>query len=266
MKRPIAQAYSLTTLVDFEPLIDSTTAVFLSQLDTLYALPAKPLDLGLWLQLYAFDVIGELTFSKRLGFLERGADVDGMMAAVAANFDWNAVVGQMPWFDFVLAKNPLWLKFFAKPVASPIIAFGQRLLAERLSGEEDAALTVSIPDPTLSEKVLRTTHPSKPDFLSRFLAAQRADPDLIPQKQLLAYLFSESSHSFKTGASLRRRPNSTLFHISLPQRSEVQQTKRAVSYNHASLPPPPFPSKAQPNPKPNSSYPSRYLPTYLPPH
>lgn len=33
-------------------------------------------------QYYAFDVVGELTFAKKLGFLEKGADVDNMMAAI----------------------------------------------------------------------------------------------------------------------------------------------------------------------------------------
>jgi hypothetical protein len=96
MKRPIAQAYSLSTLVEFEPFIDSTTAVLFSRLDELFANSNKICDLGEWLQFYAFDVIGELTFSKRLGFLQQGQDVEGIMASIAANFDWCWVVGQAP--------------------------------------------------------------------------------------------------------------------------------------------------------------------------
>lgn len=61
MKRPIASAYSLSTLEEFEPLIDSTTAVFLERLDELFAGTGKVCDLETWLQWYAFDVIRELT-------------------------------------------------------------------------------------------------------------------------------------------------------------------------------------------------------------
>lgn len=50
LKRPIAPAFSLSTLVDFEPLIDSTTAVFLSRLDVLHAATGNICDLGQWLQ------------------------------------------------------------------------------------------------------------------------------------------------------------------------------------------------------------------------
>jgi len=37
-------------------------------------------NFGRWLQFYAFDVIGELTWSKTLGFVERNEDVDGIVA------------------------------------------------------------------------------------------------------------------------------------------------------------------------------------------
>lgn len=50
MKRPIASAYSLSTLVEFEPLIDSTTAVFLDRVDQLFATTGRVCDLGTWLQ------------------------------------------------------------------------------------------------------------------------------------------------------------------------------------------------------------------------
>lgn len=46
MKRPVASAYSLSTLVEFEPLLDSTTAVFLSKLDELFAASGEVCDLG----------------------------------------------------------------------------------------------------------------------------------------------------------------------------------------------------------------------------
>lgn len=39
-----------------------------------------------------FDVVGEITFSKRLGFLEEGRDVDGIMASIWHWFEYVAVV------------------------------------------------------------------------------------------------------------------------------------------------------------------------------
>lgn len=78
-KRPVAHAYSLSALLELEPAVDSCSALFLAQLRR-FAADNKPIDLGIWLQYYAFDVVGEFSFASKLGFLEQGADVDGMSA------------------------------------------------------------------------------------------------------------------------------------------------------------------------------------------
>ena len=205
MKKPVAAAYSLSTLKEFEPLIDSTTAVFLSRLDELYAGTSKVCDLGTWLQYYAFDVIGELTFSKRLGFLEKGEDIEGMTQIVAKNFDRCSVLGQMPWLDLVTYKNPLYLKFFARGAVNPIIGFGQRRLQERLQDKDDGTEhDIDIADPALREKVLNGALPSKPDFLSRFLTLHEEQPDVVTDSRLLAYLFMNINAGSDTiGSTLR---------------------------------------------------------------
>lgn len=56
IKRPIAQAYSMTALVDFEPLIDSTTDLLVQSLDEL-AKSGQCFDVGFWFQMWAFDVL-----------------------------------------------------------------------------------------------------------------------------------------------------------------------------------------------------------------
>lgn len=40
-----------------------------------------------------FDVVGEITFSKRLGFLEEGRDVEDIMASIWHWFEYVAIVG-----------------------------------------------------------------------------------------------------------------------------------------------------------------------------
>jgi hypothetical protein len=198
IRKPVAQAYSLSSLVGYEPLVDSTTAVFLSRLDELFAnKEEKVCDLGLWLGWYAFDVIGELTFSKRLGFLEKAEDVEGIAKSVLQNFEWYAALGQMPWLDWWTKKNPIYQRLFAKPTGSPIIRFGQRRMQERIEQNNSKANKASspktdkasLPDAALRDKVLHGTLPDKPDFLSRFLELHEQQPEIIDQRRLLAYLF-----------------------------------------------------------------------------
>lgn len=205
MKRPVASAYSLSTLVEFEPLLDSTTAVFLSRLDDLFASTANVCDLGTWLQWYAFDVIGELTFSKRLGFLEHATDVDGITASIGANFDRCSVLGQMPWIDEWTYKSSIYQKCFSKPISHPVLLFGQKLLQERQQRKDDSSgADIEIKDPELSAKVLHGTLPSKPDFLSRFLKLHEEQPDIVTDRALLTYLFININAGSDTiGSTLR---------------------------------------------------------------
>lgn len=85
----------MTSLVQFEPLVDSTTIEFLKQLKQRYADRsggAGIVDIGTWLQYYAFDVICELTYSKRMGFVERGQDVERIISSLEWLLDYAAVV------------------------------------------------------------------------------------------------------------------------------------------------------------------------------
>jgi hypothetical protein len=69
----------MSSLVSYEPLVDSTTIAFLEQTQKLFCDTRTSCNFSEWLQFYAFDVIGELTWSKRLGFVDKNEDVDGIV-------------------------------------------------------------------------------------------------------------------------------------------------------------------------------------------
>lgn len=56
LRRPVAHAYSLGTLREFEPLVDSTSICFLQQMEK-FARSGEVCSLASWLQMYAFDVM-----------------------------------------------------------------------------------------------------------------------------------------------------------------------------------------------------------------
>lgn len=85
----------MSTLVTFEPLVDTTTVAFLEQLKRRFAGHSDnegTCDFGVWLQYYAFDVIGELTYSKRLGFVDHGVDVDHIIGNLERLLNYVSVV------------------------------------------------------------------------------------------------------------------------------------------------------------------------------
>lgn len=199
MKRLVANAYALSTLVEFEPLVDNTTHVFLDTLQERFAAgKGKVVDLGQYLQFYAFDVMGELTFSRRLGFIESGVDVNNIMQSINANFEYFSVIGQMPWLDSLLGKNPVYVQYFRKNVSSPILKFAQSLLQERLGQLESG------------EKAEKEIAIQKPDFLARFLQAKDqvsgSDEETAPMTDglLLSLLFGNINAGSDTIATTLR--------------------------------------------------------------
>ncbi|GAB1316613.1 hypothetical protein MFIFM68171_06823 [Madurella fahalii] len=165
LKKPVSGAYAMSTLVSFEPYVDTTMAVFCEQLQTRFADSQRPCDLGTWLQMFAFDVIGELTFSKRLGFLETGTDVNNVMASIWDMFKETSLVTQMPWLDNFWTNNPVRRYMRGKGI-SPGAAFAMARVQERrqlmqTEGKNDWD---------------RDTR----DFLSRFLEIEANDKTLPP--------------------------------------------------------------------------------------
>ncbi|KAI7650593.1 hypothetical protein KC318_g16329, partial [Hortaea werneckii] len=105
--KPIQRHYTLGNVLTCEPLVDRTTKSFLETLDKRFAHKAKPFHLDEYLLYYSWDVISELTFGAPLSFLEKGTDVENILKDAESSLDYFAVVGQMPWLDFLLDKNPI---------------------------------------------------------------------------------------------------------------------------------------------------------------
>lgn len=110
----------MSTLVQFEPIVDSAIEAFLAQLENRFGGKEDygiVLDLGKWLQYFAFDVICELTYSKRMGFMEVGGDVENIIKDLQWLLDYAAVVSTTlfgkPPADLIRSVNyRFWITFF----------------------------------------------------------------------------------------------------------------------------------------------------------
>ena len=81
--------------MDYEHLIAKTIDCFLEQWDKRFSDKRGPdgvIDLADWLQYFAFDVTGELTYGSRHGFLELGSDSQGIIAFLDRFAVYGAVV------------------------------------------------------------------------------------------------------------------------------------------------------------------------------
>ncbi|KAF2120620.1 cytochrome P450 [Lophiotrema nucula] len=70
-RRLTARAFSLESLKELEPYIDNMIETFCRKMK---GMAGEKVDMAYWLQLFAFDTIGEITWSKSFGYMEDGSD------------------------------------------------------------------------------------------------------------------------------------------------------------------------------------------------
>jgi len=95
MRRPVAQLYSLTNLLAYEPAVDTCNSILLRRLREL-AVSEKTFDVRCLMQYYAFDVIGEITVGSRFGLMEEKGDHDSIIEEIIASVYYGAYVGLLP--------------------------------------------------------------------------------------------------------------------------------------------------------------------------
>ncbi|KAI1135597.1 cytochrome P450 [Hypoxylon sp. FL0543] len=122
LKKKVANVpYSMAAMKQLSPFIDETIDFLVSRLDQFCpdtAIPGfqqaglpgrKPIvNLGDWLHYFAFDVLGEVAFSRSFGFLAAGVDKEGAIKTIDNSQKYNGIVGQIPEIDCLLRRNPLW--------------------------------------------------------------------------------------------------------------------------------------------------------------
>jgi hypothetical protein len=119
LKTPVASLFAMSNMRNYEPYVDECTQLFA---DAMRELEGQKVDLAVWLQWYAFDVVAGLTFQRRFGFLEQRKDVNDMIGQLDAGLDSVRVLGQYP----VLDAPAKWLLQHVLPLLgrySPLVKF-----------------------------------------------------------------------------------------------------------------------------------------------
>lgn len=149
LKSPIAPLFSQSNVLQLEVFVDQVLEVMFRQLDTRFVQSQETFDLANWLQYFAFDVMGTLTFSKQYGFLEQGRDVGGMLRTIWTYMKTAAPVRgdqfhgmadvadvaffqmtQIPWLDQLWYKNP-WMAMWRRTTGFSILKIVGEFIQER---------------------------------------------------------------------------------------------------------------------------------------
>src|SRR5882757_562357 len=63
---------------------------------------------------YAFDAIGNITFSQTFDFIKRRGDRLNIIDSIEAGIIYNTVIGQLPWLHPWLLGNAKFIKFLTQ--------------------------------------------------------------------------------------------------------------------------------------------------------
>lgn len=101
--------------------------------------------------------------------MEAGCDFDGTHALADKTVDYTAYVGQMPWLDFWLVKNPI--VRIGPSHMSDVTRIAANSLTARLEARKDPSY-----------------HSEKPDYLDLFIESMLKHPDDVDETTIVGYL------------------------------------------------------------------------------
>ncbi|KAF2152840.1 cytochrome P450 [Myriangium duriaei CBS 260.36] len=138
VKSAIAPAYAIASLKQMEPFVDTCAELFVEQMRKR---SGEVIDIGSWLQYYAFDVIGMITFSKPFDYLDSGTDALALIEPLHGGIIYASIVGQIPWLHRFLLGNTYLQTFLTRytPMgkASPLVPIRKKkAMNERLNEQQ----------------------------------------------------------------------------------------------------------------------------------
>ncbi|KAI9877155.1 MAG: Telomerase protein component 1 [Pleopsidium flavum] len=106
----VSGGFALSNILKSEPFIDTAIELLKDRLNQLSQIGEK-VHFDRWFNFCAFDVVGEITFSRRFGFLEEGRDIGGSIANTRKLLLYISLIGHAYWLHGILLGNPIitWL-------------------------------------------------------------------------------------------------------------------------------------------------------------
>ncbi|KAF4990110.1 hypothetical protein FDECE_14493 [Fusarium decemcellulare] len=111
LRSRVSSAYSMTSILGMEPLIQDVVDLNRRKLGEL-ADGANYIAIDEMVNYFTFDVVGQLALGGKIGFLEQGKDVDGIIQSVSDGFYLMGNMGILP-LQMLWINNPV-SKWFTK--------------------------------------------------------------------------------------------------------------------------------------------------------
>ncbi|OLN97617.1 Pisatin demethylase 2 [Colletotrichum chlorophyti] len=214
-RRYYSNAYSMTSLVHYEPYINECSALF-SQRLTEFSQAGSTVEIGHWLQCFAFDTIAFMTYGKRIGFLDCGEDIENIIRNLEKD------QGRASLYDIYPLANTHIAPLLSKLSISSDSDRKNALMdfAARRVTEERA-----VAKPVIESKNDVDGAPAGETFLTKFLAKHSEDPEGFTNWHLLVGCASNMlAGSDTTGISL-----SAILYYLLKNPNTVMKLREEIS-------------------------------------
>lgn len=212
--------YSMSSVVLYEPFVDQCTEMFVDRMNEM-AEKGQPVNMAHWFQVYAVDVIACITYGSRFGFLDRGEDINGLIALLRITMRWSSLAGIYPKLYYWLFHPTARLGMMGFKGRLDLIEFVQdRMVSrteERKSRDPEKASLNS-----LSEGTPR-------DFLDRLFDKHEENPEKVTKLHVLMNGLSNLTAGSDTTASTL----TGLLHLVLSHPRVLIKLKREVQETNA---------------------------------
>ncbi|OQE40057.1 hypothetical protein PENCOP_c006G00339 [Penicillium coprophilum] len=107
LRSRVSNAYSMSSILSMEPFIQEVASELWGRFRE-FSKSSERVPLHLWGNYFAFEVVGQLSLGGKIGFVERGEDVDGIIKSIHDGFYLMANMGNVPlqmfWFNNRIAQ------------------------------------------------------------------------------------------------------------------------------------------------------------------
>jgi cytochrome P450 len=179
LRRSVASAFTEKGSLEYEVFVDATIPDLVSSLRRSISLGQK-INLPDLLMLYAMDSASRMAFSESLGCLRSGEDVGGSIAMIRDRLrHWGHWSG-MPWAERLVYRNWWAMRRSKGRTPGEMVRRAAEKLGARLEKEAEGETG---------------------DILGKFIAAHRANPQLIDPQGVVGLLMSTLSGAGDTSAT-----------------------------------------------------------------
>ncbi|KAF6828543.1 cytochrome p450 pisatin [Colletotrichum musicola] len=175
-RRFYSNAYSMTSLVCYEPYLDECGDIFAQRLLE-FSKAGTAVDFGHWFQCFAFDAVAYVTYGRRLGFLDAGDDVAGVIGSLDSTLVYSSHMGIYPTIHRYIIP---WLKGIASRFGSNANLYVLNFTQKRIAEERSLPKSVAEPKTGADAPAVGET------FLSKYLAKHSDDPENFTNYHILS--------------------------------------------------------------------------------